>query len=87
MPVFHAYASSDKFISWDMPDRKLMEAFEKWLANKQKEPDHFIGPDTTGKRLAVSFPRIVALVEQAPPAGAGVAQGSPALAGRPLTGS
>ena len=62
-----------------------MEAFEKWLADKKKESDHFIGPDTQGKRVAVSFPLLVALVEQAPPAA--IAQGSPALAGRPLTGS
>lgn len=86
MPTFQAYlGSNDKPASFDMPDRKLMEAFETWLANKK--PDHFIGPDNTGKRLAISFPLVVAIVEQTPPAAAGLAQGSPALAGRPLTGS
>jgi hypothetical protein len=84
MATFHAYAGSEKHVSFDMPDRKMMEAFEKWLTDK-KELDHFIGSDNHGKRVALSFPLLMALVEPSPPAAFG--QGSQALAGRPLVGS
>jgi hypothetical protein len=90
MPDFTVHMGLDpKATTWNMPDRGLMDAFEKWLTNRKKEPDHFIGTIGAGdtkQRVAVYFPCVAAIVEKSPPASAGFQQQSPALKGKMLPG-
>ncbi|MGO9469547.1 MAG: hypothetical protein ACLQVF_36005 [Isosphaeraceae bacterium] len=60
--------SASNYIKFESLDRKLMEAFEAWLADRG-QPGYFIGTDQHQKRITFNFDRVGAIAEEPPAAG------------------
>ena len=55
------FGSDTKGVPFDMPDKKLIEAFEKWLLAKNEEPDFFSGHTNGNQKLVIHFPLVGAM--------------------------